>query len=177
VTAVPRIAAPVLYQIAQHDGMLPAGAVDKSVPRTPGPRSGTSPWTTSGLSAPNTTPASPPTPATSYAPTGPDPWRARRCSSTARPIWTRTALNGAAFPPRFATGTPFAQPAPLVALAPILTGRPRQGSIRARQHAAISPTHEIRLIASSAGVGYCRLGAQNVAFCARKPMMSAGTPT
>ena len=35
VAAVPRIAAPVLYQIAQHDGMLPAGAVDKAIARTP----------------------------------------------------------------------------------------------------------------------------------------------
>jgi dienelactone hydrolase len=35
VTAVSRITAPVLYQIAQHDGMLPAGAVDKAIPRTP----------------------------------------------------------------------------------------------------------------------------------------------
>jgi uncharacterized protein len=35
VTAVPGIAAPVLYQIAQHDGMLPAGAVDKAISRTP----------------------------------------------------------------------------------------------------------------------------------------------
>jgi pimeloyl-ACP methyl ester carboxylesterase len=35
ITAVPRITAPVLYQIAQHDGMLPAGAVDKVIPRTP----------------------------------------------------------------------------------------------------------------------------------------------
>ena len=73
VTAVPRIAAPVLYQIAQHDRMLPAGAVDKAIPRTPGPRSGATPRTTSGLSAPNTTPPSPPTPATSSAPTRPDP--------------------------------------------------------------------------------------------------------
>ena len=37
VTAVPRIAAPVLYQIAQHDGMLPAGQVDKAIARTPRP--------------------------------------------------------------------------------------------------------------------------------------------
>jgi pimeloyl-ACP methyl ester carboxylesterase len=35
VAAVPRIAAPVLYQIAQHDGMPSAGAVDKAIPRTP----------------------------------------------------------------------------------------------------------------------------------------------
>ncbi len=34
-TAVPRITAPVLYQIALNDGMLPAGAVDKAIPRTP----------------------------------------------------------------------------------------------------------------------------------------------
>jgi len=77
VTAVPRITTPVLYQIAQHDGMLPAGAVDKAIPRTAGPRSGATPRATSGPSAPNTTPPSPPTPATSSAPTGPDPWRAR----------------------------------------------------------------------------------------------------
>jgi hypothetical protein len=36
VTAVPRIAAPVLYQIAEHDGMLPTGAVGKAIARTPG---------------------------------------------------------------------------------------------------------------------------------------------
>jgi pimeloyl-ACP methyl ester carboxylesterase len=35
VTPVPKIAAPVLYQIAQHDGMLPAGAIGKAIPRTP----------------------------------------------------------------------------------------------------------------------------------------------
>ena len=34
-TAVPRITAPVLYQIGQHDGMLPGGAIDKAIPRTP----------------------------------------------------------------------------------------------------------------------------------------------
>lgn len=63
VTVVPRIAAPVLYQIAQHDRMLPAGAVDKAIPCTPGPRSGATPRTTSDLSAPNTTPPPTPTPA------------------------------------------------------------------------------------------------------------------
>jgi uncharacterized protein len=35
VTAVPRIAAPVLYQIAQHDGMPSAGQAGKAIPRTP----------------------------------------------------------------------------------------------------------------------------------------------
>lgn len=35
VTAVPKITAPVLYQIAQHDGMPSAGQVDKAIPRTP----------------------------------------------------------------------------------------------------------------------------------------------
>ena len=35
ITAVPRIAAPVLYQIAQHDGMPTTGQVDKAIPRTP----------------------------------------------------------------------------------------------------------------------------------------------
>ena len=35
ITAAPKITAPVLYQIAQHDGMLPAGAVDKAIPHTP----------------------------------------------------------------------------------------------------------------------------------------------
>ena len=35
VTAVPRITAPVLYQIAQHDGMPSADQVDKAIPRTP----------------------------------------------------------------------------------------------------------------------------------------------
>jgi pimeloyl-ACP methyl ester carboxylesterase len=35
VTAVPHIAAPVLYQIAQHDGAPSAGQVDKAIPRTP----------------------------------------------------------------------------------------------------------------------------------------------
>ena len=35
VTAVPKITAPVLYQVAQHDGMPSAGQVDKAIPRTP----------------------------------------------------------------------------------------------------------------------------------------------
>ena len=35
VTVVPKISAPVLYQIAQHDGMPSAGQVDKAIPRTP----------------------------------------------------------------------------------------------------------------------------------------------
>lgn len=35
VTTVPRITAPVLYQVAQHDGMPSAGKVDKAIPRTP----------------------------------------------------------------------------------------------------------------------------------------------
>jgi uncharacterized protein len=35
ITAVPRIAAPVLYQIAQHDGMPTTGQVDKAILRTP----------------------------------------------------------------------------------------------------------------------------------------------
>jgi quorum-quenching protein AidA len=35
VTAVPRIAAQVLYQVAEHDGMLSAGQVDKAIARTP----------------------------------------------------------------------------------------------------------------------------------------------
>jgi pimeloyl-ACP methyl ester carboxylesterase len=35
VTAVPKITAPVLYQVARQDGMLSAGQVDKAVPRTP----------------------------------------------------------------------------------------------------------------------------------------------
>jgi pimeloyl-ACP methyl ester carboxylesterase len=35
VTAVPKITAPVLYQIARHDGMPSAGQVDKAIPRTP----------------------------------------------------------------------------------------------------------------------------------------------
>ncbi|SRR6266487_1336535 len=34
ITAVPRIAAPVLYQIAQHDG-TPTGQIDKAITRTP----------------------------------------------------------------------------------------------------------------------------------------------
>ncbi len=37
ITAVPRIAAPVLYQIARHDGMPSAGQVDKAIPRTARP--------------------------------------------------------------------------------------------------------------------------------------------
>jgi hypothetical protein len=35
VTAVPKIIAPVLYQIAQHDGMPSAGQVDKAIPPHP----------------------------------------------------------------------------------------------------------------------------------------------
>jgi hypothetical protein len=35
VTAVSGITAPVLYQIAQHDGMLPEGAADKAILHTP----------------------------------------------------------------------------------------------------------------------------------------------
>jgi hypothetical protein len=35
VTAVARITAPVLYQVAQHDGMPAAGQVDKAITRTP----------------------------------------------------------------------------------------------------------------------------------------------
>jgi pimeloyl-ACP methyl ester carboxylesterase len=35
ITAVPHITAPVLYQVAQHDGMRSAGQVDKAIPRTP----------------------------------------------------------------------------------------------------------------------------------------------
>jgi acetyl esterase/lipase len=35
VVAVPHIAVPVLYQVAQHDGMLSAGQVDKAISRTP----------------------------------------------------------------------------------------------------------------------------------------------
>ena len=35
ITAVPKISAPVLYQIARHDGMPSAGQVDKAIPRTP----------------------------------------------------------------------------------------------------------------------------------------------
>jgi pimeloyl-ACP methyl ester carboxylesterase len=35
VTAVPKITAPVLYQIARHDGMPSADQVDKAIPRTP----------------------------------------------------------------------------------------------------------------------------------------------
>ena len=34
VTATPKITAPVLYQIARHDGMPSAGQVDKAIPRT-----------------------------------------------------------------------------------------------------------------------------------------------
>jgi hypothetical protein len=34
VTAVPKISAPVLYQIARHDGMPSSGQVDKAIPRT-----------------------------------------------------------------------------------------------------------------------------------------------
>jgi pimeloyl-ACP methyl ester carboxylesterase len=36
VTAVPKITVPVLYQVAQHDGMPSASQVDKAIPRTPG---------------------------------------------------------------------------------------------------------------------------------------------
>jgi len=67
VAAVPRIAAPVLYQIAQHDGILPAGAVDRAIARTPGPKYSATPWTTSGPSAPSTTPPWQSAPATSSA--------------------------------------------------------------------------------------------------------------
>jgi dienelactone hydrolase len=35
ITAVPKISAPVLYQIARHDGMPSAGQADKAIPRTP----------------------------------------------------------------------------------------------------------------------------------------------
>ena len=37
ITTIPRIAAPVLYQIAQHDGMPSAGGVEKAIPRTARP--------------------------------------------------------------------------------------------------------------------------------------------
>jgi hypothetical protein len=69
ITAVPRIAAPVLYQIAQHDGMPTTGQVDKAIPRTPRAEVRRYPMDHFGPSAPNTTLPSPPTPATSSAPT------------------------------------------------------------------------------------------------------------
>jgi pimeloyl-ACP methyl ester carboxylesterase len=37
ITAIPRITAPVLYQIAQHDGMPSASQVEKAIPRTARP--------------------------------------------------------------------------------------------------------------------------------------------
>ena len=58
VTAVPKITAPVLYQIAQHDGMPSADQADQAIPAPLGPMSSATPWTTSGHSAPDISPPS-----------------------------------------------------------------------------------------------------------------------
>ena len=67
----------LLYQIAQHDGMLPGGAIDKAIPRTPRAEVRHYPMGHFGPFSPEHHPAVATHAATSSAPTGPDPWRAR----------------------------------------------------------------------------------------------------